>query len=155
MNNIFKFIMAIIALLVLCVLPSRAQVHHSYEVTSNAVMVVTGVSSNLPNSLINVIDIGNSVGRGASFQAYFATTNASTATVGFGFATSIDGVNYNNANLLWHFPALNGTTGVRSSTNFAGSVLDNVRKIKLVAITNGHTAALFYTNGLLGVFLDR
>ena len=113
---------------------------------SNAV-TLNHQSSNLVNAA--AIDINPDTGIAVS--AYVAGTNATTSQVGLGFATSLDGTNYSTTVTHWHLLTLNGTTAVRSYTNFPASGLDNARKFKLLTVTNGHTASIFLTNVQFGL----
>lgn len=113
---------------------------------SNAV-TLNHQSSNLVNAA--AVDINPEVGIAVS--AYVAGTNATTSQVGLGFATSLDGTNYSTTVTHWHLLTLNGTTAVRSYTNFPVAGLDNARKFKLLTVTNGHTASIFLTNVQFGL----
>lgn len=114
-----------------------------YAGVSNAV-VLNHQSSNLVSTTVSPISLRQ--GTGVAVAAYLAGTNATTSQVGIGFTTSLDGTNYATAVTHWALLTLNGTTAVRSYTNFPAATLDNARKFKILTITNGHTASVFLTN---------
>jgi len=147
-----KLILAGLALMVLTIVYTQAQVAKPRAAISNAVVIAASVQSNI----VNAIPFNNTTyGRGFSVMALFASTNASTATVGFAFAPTVDGTNYATTGWLWATAALNGTTGVRAFTPFTGAQTDNTIRWKLVQITNGHNASLFVTNVVVTLVQDR
>lgn len=115
--------------------------HAAVDIPSAPTVIAASSTSNIVTSPITV--------RQGSGQAFFATinhTNASTATATFHFDVSYDGSTFTTTQPLKFAVVGNGTTAVVGYTNFPPSVLDNVRQIKLSAIQNAHTAALFVTN---------
>jgi hypothetical protein len=83
-------------------------------------------------------------GRGLSLQIRVVGNNTATTTglVAAAFAPSIDGTNYCNQTnqYFWVFAAPNGTTEAFGWTNISANFLNNIRKLKLVQITNNNCA---------------
>lgn len=115
---------------------------------TNGTTVVIGAQaeSNIVASTAVEIDLWQETGLG--IQARIASTNASTATVGIKWVFTLDGTNYLTDRPFWQITSLNGTTAVNTGTNLPSQYLDNFKKAKIAAITNGHTASLFVTNVL-------
>lgn len=140
-----------LALLALAIaFPAAAQVtpittKHMLTNGTTVIIDATADQSNIVASTTVVVELQKD--RGLGVQATIGSTNAATLQTGISFAVSGDGTSYTTANNYWFIiPALNGTSPVTAFTNFPAQLLNNARYIKILQITNGHTASLFVTN---------
>ena len=148
-----KHFLATLLVILAFILPAltvRAQVTPNTlgnALTNGTTVIIdaTADQSNIVASTVVNIDLRKD--RGIGFQATIGSTNAATLQTGISFALSVDGSNYTTANNYWFIiPALNGTAPVTAFTNFPPALVGNARKIRVLQITNGHTASLFVSN---------
>lgn len=148
-KNILAMMLVIIAFIALAPV-ARAQVTPvttGNMLTNGTVVIIdaTADQSNIVASTTVVVPLRKD--RGIGIQATIGSTNAATLQTGISFALSVDGTSYTTANNYWFIiPALNGTTPVTTFTNFPATLINNARYMKVLQITNGHTASLFVTN---------
>lgn len=146
MKTKFKFIaplLAFVILLALC-LPASAQIT-STTLTNIPVptLVTTAVASN-----INVV-ISVKQGKQLAIQSAFAAGGASTATVQYFWAPSVDGTNYATVPRTFAFTC-NGTTGVVGDTNIPALWLEGYKTIKFTVVTNNSAQTVYLTNFFVG-----
>lgn len=146
-----KKLTSILSLAALLVITCEAVAQTSLNsALSNAVTTCTLTSTNVTGA--RPIDVWQ--GRGMSFSPRFVgTQSTNTGTIAFLFATSQDGTNYTTTAPIVIYSTANATTAVRDFTNVPPTVLDNVRKIKLLTITNAlaNMASIHVTNVFIGV----
>jgi hypothetical protein len=84
--------------------------------------------------------------RGLALFATVVCTNAATTNLTVRLNLTSDGTNYTtDGPLVWFIP-LNGTTMVRTRTNFPAVLVDNMRRAQIATVANDHTASVYLTN---------
>lgn len=143
-KNSNRFLAAILLIgAMVALLAPKAQAQVTPLTSTNAIktiLTLAHASTNIVSSAIAEVPIRQ--GKGVSVTAAFAGTGANTGTVQLMWAVSTDGTNYTTTTPITTTHVANGTTGVLDWELIPPSTLDNVRKIKIVTITNTPTILL-------------
>jgi hypothetical protein len=135
MGRVGLMCLMVVALAFLVVVPVvNAQVDalsYSNSMSSTSLQLLT--STNVANG--SAIDVWQN--RGMSFAVDMkGGQSTNTGLTAFFYALSQDGTTYSSTTPLIIYATANGTTRVVNTTNVPASFLDNVKKIKLITITN-------------------
>jgi hypothetical protein len=110
-------------------------------------MLASGTA--LTNEVAVVLNSTNTVNlyrdRGLSMVVSVGTTNASSSPVTVWLDVSADGTNWTTTGpVVWSF-TLSGTNAI-AWTNFPKAALDNMRRVRVATLSNGHSGFVWVTN---------
>ena len=144
------------------VLPAQAQFIQSPTViealTLTPYPITASSITNIPST--NQVAVQIPKNSGVSFLTRFAAAGAGSSPLRFTFGVSQDGTNYSTLPVFpvaTFFPfefatAPNGTAQVVDFTNWSPNVLNNVKWIKLLSISNTTAQVIGVTNASFGIY---
>ena len=146
-----------VGLVAACITPAAAQVgtvpRWNAGATNNPsfltapVTVTNGTTLTIASNAVPV-----QRGRGMAILPLFVMAGADAGTLTFKWNVSYNGTNWTTTTPLVMTSTCNGTTAVMDYTNFLADRLDNVRFIRLAAITGSTGAVATVSNVAWSVF---